>query len=115
MTAPLAFLLVECLLVLQRRALPCATRVCHRGVFIGLGWMHQVWAATTADVADWPDGHFRGPTLLNLRGSGPRNTGIFTAEAKKRLVYPFPDPSAGAVDPRPLEPAVGVRDRAGWE
>ena len=80
-----------------------------RGVFPAAvieRWRAQIWAATTADPADWPHGDFCGPTTSPLRGSGPRNTAIFTQEARKRLVYPFPDPTTAA-DPYPVSPAVG--------
>jgi uncharacterized CHY-type Zn-finger protein len=74
-------------------------------------WRRQVWAATTADASWWPGGDFCGPCVSPLHGSGPRNTEILSLEARRRLVYPYPDPSVAA-DPRPIEPPISEQPRS---
>lgn len=68
-------------------------------------WRRQVWAATTVNADDWPDGDFAGTYTGTVRSSGQRNTALFTPEARKRLVYPFPGEDTVA-DPFPIEPAI---------
>ncbi len=68
-------------------------------------WRRQVWAATTVDPDDWPEGDFVGTYAGTVRSSGARNTAIFTPKARTRLVFPFPDEDTVA-DPFPIEPAI---------
>jgi hypothetical protein len=61
-------------------------------------WRTEAWGALTIDEADVP--------RIWPAGSGNRNAGLMTPEAKARLVYPFTDRSELA-DPRPFTLSVG--------